>query len=311
MGTVLVTHDLSAPARQPLVDEGHEVRVVAGLSPTELVAAAPDVDGMVAVLTDRIDATVLEAGASGRLRVIGNVAVGYDNVDVAAARRLGVAVCNTPGVLDESTADLAMLLILAASRLSTDAEADLRSGRFAGWSIDGYLGRDVHGVVLGLVGYGRVARALARRAGAFDMRVIHHARRHTGVEGYMPDLEQLLAAADVVSLHVPLTPESRGMIGRRQLALMKPTAVLINTARGPVIDEDAVAAALGAGRLFAAGLDVYDGEPDVNPALLAAPRTVLLPHIGSATVQTRTRMSQLACQGVCDVLAGRVPPNLV
>ena len=237
--------------------------------------------------------------------------MGYDNIDVAAARRVGVAVCNSPGVLDGSTADLTVLLILAASRLSSDAEADLPSGRFAGWTIDGHLGRDVHGAVLGLVGYGRIARMVARRAAGFDMKVIHHARHDTATEGYVAELPELLSTADIISLHVPLTGETRGMIGKQQLALLKPTAVLINAARGPILDEDAAAAALRAGRLFALGLDVYDGEPTVNPALLGAPRTVLLPHVGSATVRTRTRMSQLACHGVCEVLAGRVPSNLV
>jgi glyoxylate reductase len=311
MGTVLVTHDLSAAARQPLVDAGHEVMVRPSLSAAELSAAAGQVDGLVAVLTDQIDAKVLAAGASGRLRVVANVAVGYDNIDVGAAHRLGVAVCNTPGVLDESTADLTMLLILAASRQSSAAEADLREGGFQGWSIDGYLGRDVHGALLGLVGFGRIGRAVARRAAGFGMKVVHHSRHPTGVEGYLPELSTLLGLADVVSLHVPLTPQTRRMIGPAQLALMKDTAVLVNTSRGPVLDEDALSAALVEGRLFGAGLDVFDGEPAIKPALLSAPRTVLLPHIGSATIQTRTRMSQLACQGVCDVLAGKVPPNLV
>jgi glyoxylate reductase len=174
-----------------------------------------------------------------------------------------------------------------------------------------YLSRDVHGAVLGLVGYGRIAREVARRGLGFDMEVLHHSRTDTGLLGYRAELDELLAVADVVSLHVPLTDSTRHLIGARELAMMKPTAVLINTARGPVVDEDALADALESERLFAAGLDVYDGEPTVNPRLLAAPRTMLLPHIGSATTETRLRMAQLAAQGVCDVLAGRTPPNLV
>jgi glyoxylate reductase len=254
---------------------------------------------------------VLRAGAAGRLKVVGNAAVGYDNVDLGAARSTGIAVCNTPGVLDKTTADLAFLLILAASRLASDAERDLRAGQWGGWGFMDYLSQDVHGGVLGLVGYGRIAREVARRAEGFDMEVLHHSRTDTGLPGYVAELDELLAAADVVSLHVPLTDSTRHLIGARELTLMKPTAVLVNTARGPVVDEEALVDALESDGIFAAGLDVYDGEPTVNPRLLAAPRTVLLPHIGSSTTETRTRMAQLAAQGIADVLAGRTPPNLV
>jgi glyoxylate reductase len=239
------------------------------------------------------------------------VAVGYDNIDVAAAERAGVAVCNTPGILDETTADLAFALILAASRLMSEAERDLRGGRWPGWGISQYLGRDVHGATLGLVGYGRIGRAVARRAAGFGMRVLHTARRDTGSEGYVADLDELLTESDVVSLHVPLSDATRHLIDARRLALLKPTAVLVNTARGPVVDESALAIALEDGQLFAAGLDVYEREPAVHPRLLAAPRTVLLPHLGSGSVTTRTRMAQLACEGAVAVLAGESPANLV
>jgi glyoxylate reductase len=164
---------------------------------------------------------------------------------------------------------------------------------------------------LGLVGFGRIARAVAQRAVGFDMEVIHTTRTDTGMTGFVPTLDELLERSDIVSLHVPLSDATRHLIGAAELARMKPTAVLINTARGPVVDENALADALEAGTIYAAGLDVFDGEPAVNPRLLAAPRTTLLPHIGSATIATRTRMGRLACQGVCDVLAGRVPPNTV
>jgi glyoxylate reductase len=311
---VLVTRHLPHGGTDPLLAAGHEVDQRpddVGMSQTELVAAAPEYEGVVCVLTDQIDATVLEAGARGRLRVIGTAAVGYDNIDVVRAGQLGVAVCNTPGVLDQTTADLAFLLILASSRLASSAEADLRAGRWTGWNISDHLGRDVHGAMLGLVGYGRIGREVARRAEGFGMEVLHHTRTNTGFPGYVPTLDELLGAVDVVSLHVPLTPDTHHLIGARQLALMKPTAVLVNTARGQVLDENALADALDAGTIFAAGLDVFDGEPAVNPRLLEAPRVTLLPHIGSATVGTRTRMARLACQGVCDVLEGRTPPNLV
>ena len=281
------------------------------MSPDELVRAAAECDGIVCHLTDRIDTAVLESGRSGSLRVVANAAVGYDNIDVVAANAMGITVCNTPGVLDDTTADLAFLLILTATRLASDAERDLREGRWTGWGFGSDLARDVHGATLGLVGFGRIARAVAHRAEGFSMEIIHTTRHDTGVAGFVPTLDELLQRADIVSLHVPLTDSTRHLIGAAELARMKPTAVLINTARGPVVDEDALADALESGSLYAAGLDVFDGEPKVNPRLLAAPRTTLLPHIGSATIATRTRMGRLACQGVCDVLAGRTPPNAV
>ena len=311
MARVLVTRRLPDGGLDPL--DGHEIVQRDDdrpLTHDELVAEVAGVDAVVCLLTDRIDARVIDAGA-GRLKVIGNVAVGFDNVDVAAASAQGVAVCNTPGVLDETTADLALALILAASRLLPEAEADVRARRWQGWGIGQYLGRDVHGATLGLVGYGRIGRAVARRAAGFDMRVLHHARHDTGVAGFVADLDALVAEADVVSLHVPLSEETRHLFDARRLAQMKSTAVLVNTSRGPVVDEEALAAALEEGTIFAAGLDVYEREPDVHPRLLAAPRTVLLPHIGSASVATRTRMARVASEGVRAVLAGERPPNLV
>ena len=314
MARVLVTRRLPEGGTDPLHAAGHEVVERSGDTPyqhIELVAESPNVDALVCLLTDRIDEEVLRAGTSGRLRVVGNVAVGYDNIDVAAARALGVAVCNTPGVLDETTADLAFSLILAASRCATDAERDLRAGSWQGWGINQYLGHDVHGATLGLVGYGRIGQAVGRRAAGFGMQVLHHTRHPTGTPGYVATLDELLTRSDVVSLHVPLTDSTRHLVGRRELERMRPTAVLVNTARGPVVDEEALADALHDGRIFAAGIDVYEHEPAVHPRLLTAPRTVLLPHIGSASRATRTQMARIACQGVCDVLAGRVPENLV
>jgi glyoxylate reductase len=245
------------------------------------------------------------------LGVVANVAVGYDNIDVATAERYGITVCNTPGVLDDTTADLAFMLILAASRLAHDAEDDLRTGRWKGWGITQYLGRDVHGATLGVVGYGRIGRAVARRARGFGMHVLHHARTDTGEPGYVAELDALVATADVVSLHVPGGAPTHHLFDARRLALMKPTAVLVNTARGTVVDEAALAAALHSGALFAAGIDVYEREPLIDPQLLTAPRAVLLPHIGSASQATRTRMATMATSAVATVLAGGVPPNVV
>lgn len=314
MARILVTRALPEGGLDPLLDEGHDVVQRDGDTPytrAELMELVGTVDALVCLLTDRIDEPVLAAGASQHLRVVGNVAVGYDNIDVDAASRLGVAVCNTPGVLDETTADVAFLLVLAASRLASDAERDLRAGAWTGWGINQYLGNDVHGATLGLVGYGRIGRAVARRASGFGMQVLHHTRHPTDMPGYVGVLDHLLAECDVLSLHVPLTEGTRHLIGARELALLRPHAVVVNTARGPVLDEAALADALHAGTVFAAGLDVYEGEPGVHPRLLDAPRTVLLPHIASASRATRTQMARVACQGVCEVLAGRRPANLV
>jgi len=313
LARVLVTRRLPDGGTDPLLAAGHDLVARDDDTPfthEELVAASGSVDAIVCLLTDRIDAAVLEAGTD-RLRVVANVAVGYDNVDVATAERLGIAVCNTPGVLDETTADAAFLLILAASRLASEAEADLRGGRWPGWGINQYLGRDVHGAVLGVVGFGRIGQAVARRATGFGMEVLHHTRHDTGLTGWTADLDDLLGASDVVSLHVPLSDATRHLVDARRLARMKPGAVLVNTARGPVVDEEALAVALERGELFAAGLDVFEREPEVHPRLLAAPRTTLLPHIGSASLATRTRMARMACSGAVEVLAGGSPPNLV
>ena len=313
MARILVTRRLPAGGLDRLVDAGHELVTHDSdtpLSHDELVRAAGDVDAIVCLLTDRVDAEVLAAGA-GRLAVVATIAVGYDNIDVAAARAHGIVVCNTPGVLHETTADLTFALILAASRRTSEAEADLRAGSWPGWGINQYLGVDVYGATLGIVGFGQIGRAVARRGAGFAMRVIHHARHDTGEEGFVAELDQLLEIADVVSLHVPLTEETRHLIGARELQRMKPTAVLVNTARGPVVDEAALAAALDDGEIFAAGLDVYEDEPEVSPALLGAPRTVLYPHIGSASRVTRTRMCHIGAQSVLDVLEGRVPATAV
>jgi glyoxylate reductase len=267
----------------------------------DLLHAVADVDAIVCLLTDRITADVIKAAKN--LRVIGNVAVGLDNIDLTAAAAAGVEVINTPGVLDDATADLAFALILATRRGIMTAEDDLRAGRWSGWRIQDHLGYDVSGATLGLVGYGRIARAVERRAQGFGMTVRHWSRTDNGLPGRSPSLDDLLARSDVVSIHVPLTETTRGMIGRRELQLMKPTSVLVNTARGGVVDEDALVDALHNGQLLGAGLDVFVNEPHLNPRLLSAPRMVLLPHIGSATVATRSRMALMATTGVATALS--------
>jgi glyoxylate reductase len=310
---VLVTRELPEGGLDPLLAAGHQLVQREGDDPytqAELVAAVADVDAVVCILTDRIDAAVLRAGLP-RLRVVANVAVGYDNIDLATAAELGIAVCNTPGVLDETTADLAFLLLLAAARRASDAEADLRQGRWTGFHIGDFLGVDVHGATLGVVGYGRIGQAVARRAAGFGMEVLHHSRHDTGIGGWVAELDDLLPRVDFVSLHVPLSDATRGLVDARRLGLMKRSAVLVNTARGPVVDEEALAVALEDGTIFAAGIDVYEREPEVHPRLLAAPHAVLLPHIGSATGATRRRMAELAAEGAVAVLRGDRPPNIV
>jgi glyoxylate reductase len=314
LARVIVTRRLPAGGLDPLTDAGHELVEPDDdrtFTHDELVAMAPEADAIVCLLTDRIDGAVLTSGAPPRLQVVATVAVGYDNIDLDAAAAHDIAVCNTPGVLDETTADLAFMLILAASRRAWDAESDLRAGKWPGWDVDQYLGRDVHGASLGVIGFGRIGQAVARRAAGFGMEVLHHTRNDTELVGWRGDLDGLLADSDIVTLHVPLTTETRHLIDSRRLALMKSNAVLVNTSRGPVVDEEALAIALEDGTIFAAGLDVYEREPEVHPRLLRAPNTALYPHIGSATVATRTRMARVAAENARAVLAGEPPKNPV
>jgi glyoxylate reductase len=232
------------------------------------------------------------------LRLIAVAGAGTDAIDLHAAEAREITVVNVGDVLAETTADVAFGLIISASRLMHDAELALRTGQWQGWRFTESFGRDVHGATLGLVGFGSIGQAVARRASGFQMRVLHHARRPTRRPGWVADLDELLARSDIVSVHVPLNDQTRHLIDSRRVALLKPTAVLVNTSRGGVLDEDAVAAALSAGRLFAAGLDVYENEPHVSTRLLNASRAVLLPHIGSSTLRTRQAMLHGAADNV-------------
>jgi glyoxylate reductase len=268
-----------------------------------LLQAARRSDALVTLLTDRVDRSILEAGKG--LRIVANVAVGVDNIDVATATRLGILVTNTPGVLTEATADLTWALILAVARRVVEGDALVRTGRFRGWDFDLLRGMELRGKTLGIVGAGRIGRAAARRARGFGMKVLSHSRSK-GV-----GLRTLLKNSDVVSLHVPLTPSTRHLIGAAELRLMKSTAILINTARGPIVDEKALIDALRRRRIAGAGLDVYGREPAVPAALRRLANVVLLPHLGSATVETRRRMLDMAVANVKAALAGRRPPSLV
>jgi glyoxylate reductase len=264
-----------------------------------------DADALVCLLLDRIDAAVL--ARAPKLRVVANCAVGYDNVDVAACTAAGVAVTHTPDVLTETTAEFAFALVLAAARRLAEGERLVRGGAWPGWRLDQLLGVELHGKTFGVIGLGRIGRAVVRRAEAFGMRAIWADPHAPGAVS----IDDVFATADVVSLHCPLTPATRHLVNAARLARMKPTAILVNTARGGCVDEDALVDALRAGRIFAAALDVYAREPEIDPRLVDCPRLVLAPHIGSATTETRTRMAELCRDAVIDVLAGRRPRHLV
>ena len=277
-----------------------------------LLADVRGAAALITLLTERVDRELLDAAGPG-LRIVANCAVGYDNVDVAAAAERGVVVTNTPGVLDQATADVAFGLVLAASRRLVEADRFMRTGRDWIWGPQLFLGLDISaGATLGIVGLGRIGLAVARRAAAFDMRILATGRRASGEEaralGVEPaDLPRLLADSDVVSLHCPLTPETHHLVGAAQLAAMKPTAILVNTARGPVVDEAALVEALRTGQIAGAGLDVFEDEPRPHPGLRELENVVLLPHVASAGRATRDAMGTLAVDNVRAVLRGEPP----
>jgi glyoxylate reductase len=272
----------------------------------DLRARVAGKDALVSMLTERIDKDVIDAGA--QLKVIANVAVGYNNIDVPYARSKGIAVTNTPDVLTDSVADFTWALILAITRRLSEGERVIRRNEWKGWAFDYMLGTELKGKQLGLVGFGRIARAVAARAQAFGVRVAYASRRSAdGVDAECMSLDKLLVTSDIISLHVPLTDETRHMIDRRALTRMKKSAYLINTARGPVVDEEALAWALKQRLLAGAALDVYEKEPIVHPDLLPLENVLLVPHLGSGTTETRTAMADLAVRNVVEVLSGRPP----
>ncbi len=285
----------------------------------ELLRRGPGHDYLYCLLTDTIDARFLEAcaAATPRLRMVANMAVGYNNIDVEAATRLGIAVSNTPGVLSDTTADLAFGLLIAVARRIPEAERFLRAGKFSGWGPLLFCGVDVHHATLGLIGAGRIGKIVARRASGFEMRVLYYnAHRLPSEEEaayhltYTP-LDELLRQSDFVSIHTPYLPTTHHLIGARELSLMKPGAFIINTARGPIIDEKALVQALKEQRIAGAGLDVFEHEPAVEAELLAMENVVLLPHIGSASHQTRNQMALKASSNIVAFHEGKRPPNLV
>ena len=314
--TLFLTRQLPPLAMEKLasyfdVESNPDDRV---LTKEEVIQGVKGKDALLCLLTDAIDDEIMQANPN--LKVISNYAVGFNNIDVKAATKHQIPVCITPGVLTETTADLAWALITAVSRRVVEADRYLREGTWGGWGPMQFLGDDVHGKTIGIVGMGRIGSAIARRAVGFGMKVVYTARSSkpemeasTGAQ--QVDLESLLKTSDYVSVSVPFMPETRHLIGANQLKLMKKTAYLINTARGPIVDEDALVLALKSGQIAGAGLDVFEEEPKVHPGLIDLPNTVLLPHIASATIETRTKMGLLAAENAIAIMEGSAPHAIV
>jgi glyoxylate reductase len=313
---VLLMHPILDPGPSILAEAAEVVAYPANkpLEESNIRQAAEGCVGIVSQLMDPIREMVLSTPG---LKCVSNVAVGFDNVDVAAATAHKVMVTNTPGVLDDATADFAFTLLMAAARRIVEADNFTRSGRFRGWAIDMMLGQDVFGATLGVVGIGRIGRGVAHRAKGFNMRVLYYdpqplpreAEEQLGATRV--DLNRLIAESDFISVHVPLTQETHHLLSTAQFNAMKRNAILVNTSRGPVVDEAALVEALSAKKLAGAGLDVYEREPAVHPGLLQMPNVVLAPHIASATVRTRSEMSAMAARNMATAVRGGRPPNLV
>ncbi len=315
---VFITRPIPEPAIDLLARSRAEVRVRDSEDiPTveELTEGVRGMDALLSLLTDPVDSKVI-SGAD-RLRVIANYAVGYDNVDVKAATSKGIMVTNTPGVLTETTADMAWALLMCVARRIVEADRFVREGRFKHWDPKLLLGSDVHGKTLGIIGFGRIGRAVGSRARGFGMKVVYNDVRRAdpaaeaSVGARYVDLPTLLRTSDFVTLHTQLTPQTRHLIGPDELNMMKQGAYLINTSRGPVVDELALVRALKAGLIAGAGLDVYEDEPRLNPDLVRLPNVVLSPHIASASVETRNKMAEMAAVNIIAAMRGETPPNLV
>ena len=285
------------------------------LTAAQIAQRLKDAQALMCSLTDKVDAGLI--AQCPHLKVVANIAVGYNNIDIAACSARGIMVTNTPGVLDDSTADLAWTLMLATARRLTEVEANIRSGDWTGWRLKQWLGVDVHHATLGIIGMGRIGQVIARRAAGFDMRVIYHNRTRLDaaieqrLNATWVTQDELLAQADFVVLQMPYSPETHHLIGAKELARMKPTAILINSTRGGVVDDAALIDALTVGTIRAAGLDVFENEPKLNPGFLALKNVVLSPHIGSSTETTRRAMAMTAAANAVAALNGALPPNLL
>jgi glyoxylate reductase len=313
MSSIFITRYLPQPAIDRLTGAGHQVALNPddrNLSQAELIAHLQGCAGVVSNLADRIDGTLLDA--CPELRAVAQVAVGFNNIDVGSCTRHRVGVSNTPDVLTNATAEVAWALIYACARRTGEAERFLRAGKWEGWGPRQFLGRDIVGKTLGIIGAGRIGQQVARMSRSMAMPLMYFNRSANDVMEKELDatrvfLDELLGVSDFISIHTPLTAETRHLIGKAQLAQMKPTAILINTSRGAVIDEAALVEALRERRILAAGLDVYEEEPKLAAGLMELDNVVLLPHIGSATVETREKMALLAVDNMIAMLAGRKP----
>ncbi len=314
---VLLTHPLLKEAMDYLAEYTDlELATSQDFLPhSELLQKIKDKEGLLCFLSDTIDREVLDNAPA--LRAISNCAVGINNIDLKLARSRGLMVTNTPNILTEPTADLTMALILATTRRIVEADEFCRQGRFQGWRIDLFLGQGLQGKTLGIIGLGQIGQAVARRAQAFGLKIIYYNRhrlspdREAALKAEYRQLDALLSEADIVSIHASLNPDSDHLLNRDKLALMKKSAVLINVARGAIVEEKPLTEALKTGQLWAAGLDVYEHEPQIEPDLLSLQNVVLLPHIGSATYETRLQMSLMAVNNLLEALAGKTPANLV
>lgn len=314
---VLVTRELLPEAMDFLRGQA-EIEVgtsSANLPREDLLKKVSDKEGLLPLLVDAIDREVIDRAP--RLKIIANCAVGYNNIDIDYAKKKGILVTNTPGVLTESTAELTIALILAVLRRIPQAERFTRDKKFKGWALDLWLGKDLAGAKLGIIGFGHIGRAVARRASAFRADIFYYDPQRTSPDiemfyraTYLP-LDDLLKTADIVTIHASLTPQTRHLISGGRLALMKKEAVLVNVARGPIVDEKALAEALAAGKLWGAGLDVYEREPEIEEKLFSLDNVILLPHIGSATYATRLKMAMTAARNLMQGLGGGIPDNLV
>ena len=313
---VFATHSLFAAARG-ILNESCEVEYWAKPARPpreEVLRRVKDKEGLVCLLTEKINGDFLRAAP--KLRIAANVAVGFDNIDVAACTKRGVAATNTPGVLDETTADFAWTLIMAVARRLSEGEALARSGKWKNWDLDQLVGTDVWGKTLGIVGFGRIGRAMARRASGFQMKVIYTdalrppAEVEKQLNAEFREMNALLAESDFISVHVPLLPETRGLFNAPKFHRMKPTVFFINTSRGPVVDEAALVAALEAGKIAGASLDDYENEPFIHTGLKRT-NVVLAPHMASASLETRTKMACMAAENVVTFFKGQRPPNLL